>query len=939
MDPRVYEAAIIGDENALSMMESNLLLQVSPQGNTVAHIAASLRHYSILELLLQRCPSLLFKPNSKGNSPLHVAASADQLNIIKFLLECNSKDIERGDEGNQEQFLRMQNTNGNTVLHEAMENNHEEVAWTLVTEDPVMSHLVNNGGISPAYLAAEAGLLPLLEHMLGLMTDLTWMCIVSVGALEPEEEKKPYPNEVIDYYKDWVDTLMVVSTLILTITFTAGLTVPGGLKSDGRDESMAVMLRKTTFQVFMLSDTTTMYCAVIVVVCLLWAKIRDLQLILYTVNTFALPFLSISLLLMSIAFAAGVYLINKNVERTAYYHHLSDFLATTERERERERERAARMDAKLYAAVVAANINALSRMESDILQQVSPQKNTIAHIAASLGHYPVIELVYRRCPSLLYKQNSHGDTPLHVAARDGQLRIVKFFTDLHIRSKEVDEELDAVVEARESMRKRDVEENTPLHEAIQSICTIKRKEGTVEKHEEVSKMLVKADPGLSYLRNKEGSSPAYLAAETGLLQLLKLMLDLLHESSDLQEWQGAKTPLHAAIFRSHRESIKVVLKLKPQLIRVADEEGTTPLHYASFKGDLDGAKELLNMDISAAYLSDKIGYFPIHIAAHMGHIHIIQLFVELCPGSRELLTELKKENALRVAVNRGNENVIRYILKTPKLEKLLNEKQMEGNTPLHLATMAWLYKFVYILTSDGRVDLSLTNNDKLTALDIAETKASNEVSTFEKATTLIVLYNAGAPRAMNQHIIKELKQSKNHFQRRSAEYYSDFIDSLLVVSSLVLTVTFAAGFTMPGGFNGDSPNKGMATLLRKQLFKVFVIFDTIAMYLAVIAIISLIWARTGGVKLANTATNISLVFLATSLTMMSVAFTASVCVVTSEISWLSNVILVFSFIFLACMGILFLASAIPIWSRFGLQYMMSHYNLRKWLSAPTSGGK
>ncbi|XP_047268828.1 uncharacterized protein LOC124898812 [Capsicum annuum] len=52
----------------------------------------------------------------------------------------------------------------------------------------------------------------------------------------------------------------------------------------------------------------------------------------------------------------------------------------------------------------------------------------------------------------------------------------------------------------------------------------------------------------------------------------------------------------------------------------------------------------------------------------------------------------------------------------------------------------------------------------------------------------------------------------------------------LVVAALLMTVTFTAGFTLPGGFesNTNSPNKGMAILLRRTAFRAFVISDVIA---------------------------------------------------------------------------------------------------------------
>ena len=55
----------------------------------------------------------------------------------------------------------------------------------------------------------------------------------------------------------------------------------------------------------------------------------------------------------------------------------------------------------------------------------------------------------------------------------------------------------------------------------------------------------------------------------------------------------------------------------------------------------------------------------------------------------------------------------------------------------------------------------------------------------------------------------------------------------LIVAALIATVTFAAGFTLPGGYN---VNEGTATLAKKSAFKAFVVMDTIAMVLSVSAI-------------------------------------------------------------------------------------------------------
>ncbi|KAM3268253.1 hypothetical protein P3S67_031194 [Capsicum chacoense] len=52
----------------------------------------------------------------------------------------------------------------------------------------------------------------------------------------------------------------------------------------------------------------------------------------------------------------------------------------------------------------------------------------------------------------------------------------------------------------------------------------------------------------------------------------------------------------------------------------------------------------------------------------------------------------------------------------------------------------------------------------------------------------------------------------------------------IVMATLIITITFAAGITLPGGFESDSdrPNQGMAILIRKIAFRAFVVSDTIA---------------------------------------------------------------------------------------------------------------
>ncbi|XP_056694504.1 ankyrin repeat-containing protein NPR4-like [Spinacia oleracea] len=68
------------------------------------------------------------------------------------------------------------------------------------------------------------------------------------------------------------------------------------------------------------------------------------------------------------------------------------------------------------------------------------------------------------------------------------------------------------------------------------------------------------------------------------------------------------------------------------------------------------------------------------------------------------------------------------------------------------------------------------------------------------------------------------------------------VNILLVIAVLLATITFAAGFTVPGGF--DEQN-GDPVLIRQAAFKVFIISDTYAMCCSMLALFSLIWVMTG----------------------------------------------------------------------------------------------
>ncbi|PQQ13129.1 hypothetical protein Pyn_19795 [Prunus yedoensis var. nudiflora] len=101
MDPSVHEAARSGDVGLLKTVNGSteFLLQKTPKGNNVLHIAAEFKQIAFFKNILldnHQCRPLFWAANNKGNTPLHVAARVGSDEIVEFLI--GGADLESGGE-------------------------------------------------------------------------------------------------------------------------------------------------------------------------------------------------------------------------------------------------------------------------------------------------------------------------------------------------------------------------------------------------------------------------------------------------------------------------------------------------------------------------------------------------------------------------------------------------------------------------------------------------------------------------------------------------------------------------------------------------------------------------------------------------------------------------------------------------------------------------
>ncbi|KAH7675640.1 26S proteasome regulatory complex subunit PSMD10 protein [Dioscorea alata] len=443
--------------------------------------------------------------------------------------------------------------------------------------------------------------------------------------------------------------------------------------------------------------------------------------------------------------------------------------------------------------------------------------NTLLHVAAQHGQLFIIEEICRRELSLVFTKNTRLDSPLHLAARSGNQKAAEVIIK-HVRESN---------ELKLLLRAKNLNGDTALHEAAR-----------FGNHHMV-KSFIALDVELSSIVNNSGMSPLYLA----VMRNSQAMVEALLNPSSSYAGPNGQTALHAA--RS-QETAKMLLAWKPEIGRVADESGSLPLHYLAANGDARMVGILLEHDAFTSYIADRKGLFPVHIAASMNRAHVITEILKHCPDSDELLDE-KGRSFLHVSVMNHSQRVVRYVLQVPILEKLLNYQDSEGNTPLHLACKLGFKDIVYDLIKDGRTDSGVMNNEGCTPLDLSF-YLYNPIALWqiqESSPSLIFrcLLDAGAIFSPNRYDL----QKRNVHDLENETTMISLSKTLAILSILIATVTFTAGFTVPGGYSsGSSSNdniqEGTAILSNKFCFKVFLISNTLAMVCSLTATCCLVHA-------------------------------------------------------------------------------------------------
>lgn len=385
------------------------------------------------------------------------------------------------------------------------------------------------------------------------------------------------------------------------------------------------------------------------------------------------------------------------------------------------------MDAPLHIIIRANNTQLvevfLQHPSIDIV--VAGKRNrTPLHIMSELDHIESLKVFHRFImeQELFKKINgfrlcAKDDdelTPIHLAARSGSHRVLEFIISNCMKHRYRPEIILSFL---------DEENSTPLHAAIDG------------GHLSVVKVLLQhgAKPDIT---KDQQPPPFILASSQGKLDMMKVMVELGNKDVVFCRDAFGQTALHRCVHSLNCAEIMCFLVDNEAELDAVDNKGRTPLMTAITAGSLAGVKLLLSRGASTCITDnqgfnslhhavtcnrklitqhllelpcasdlvtrvDRSSLSPIHHALKAGQSTLIAMMATVIKNQLKNIKDCNGNNYLHLAANSGDAKALSILLEIPECQKLLNETNNYGGTPLHLAAANGHLRSTELLLAHG----------------------------------------------------------------------------------------------------------------------------------------------------------------------------------------------------------------------------------------------
>ncbi|XP_017984267.1 PREDICTED: ankyrin repeat-containing protein At2g01680 [Theobroma cacao] len=286
------------------------------------------------------------------------------------------------------------------------------------------------------------------------------------------------------------------------------------------------------------------------------------------------------------------------------------------------------------------------------------------------------------------------------------------------------------------------------------------------------------------------------AAQSGNIDALYALIE---EDADvlrrIDEMEFVDTPLHIAAAAGHTEFARELMNLKPSFARKLNQSGSSPLHLALQNKQEKMVDDLLSIDKNLVRVKGREGYTPLHHAAREGNDSLLSKFLEKCPSSILDVT-VRNETALHIAAKYNKLEALKAILEWLPISfhgSIINSEDKDGNTVLHIAASNNQTQMIKLLIQSKRVLTGKVNQSGFRPLEVLEAQARDDsrdsVNILKRAKdpAYIIIEKMFSPKIRGYiEIMTEIREMK-----------TETVNTLLVVLSLILTMTYQAVLSPP----------------------------------------------------------------------------------------------------------------------------------------------
>ncbi|KAJ9672017.1 hypothetical protein PVL29_025596 [Vitis rotundifolia] len=479
--------------------------------------------------------------------------------------------------------------------------------------------------------------------------------------------------------------------------------------------------------------------------------------------------------------------------------------------------------------------------EPSCLLHRGPNQQTPLHRAVLRDDLDTIAILLGTRRELISEKDGYGRTPLHCAAASG-----------------APETVDRLLQEDPSIALLpDHYQATPAHLAAES----DRKDSLIK--------ILNACPHSVELLNEHSQNILHVAAQNGSVNVVNYILSLL-EADDLinEPDKDGNTPLHLAVMNFHSRVVRDLGRTNEVDIGAINNDGKTALAIAQdYKRNMTTKKSLFKV---FQLKEDNFENWRIQMKTLLDSKNLWEVIEKgyQVPEDECNLSQTQRDH-IRDA-RKKDKQALSYIYQA------IDENTFEKISRANTAKEAWeILEDSYKTVDKRAMDRSFPDDDddeeedKINEtqfiIDILKaayarrarnpkdildrtTLASKQIKGLKRCKDLWLWYQSQFSEDIGKAAYDAWAKPEDiqHGNKRASEQIKvlkkskELAGALILMATLIATVTFAAAFTIPGGFKAEDPHRGMVVLGRNVAFRTFIITDTMAMTSSMMAALILI---------------------------------------------------------------------------------------------------